>query len=382
MTPQRLIVSAFSLTFLFAGFGAADARTQATPSHAPDGFMNGVDVSALKTLEDDGAVYRNGSGTPRDPIEMLMHRGIDWYRLRLFVAPSGEGVVNNDLAYTTALAKRIKEAGGKFLLDFHYSDTWADPGHQTKPASWEGLSFDELTRKVQSYTRGVIEYLRETGAMPEMVQIGNEISTGMIWPDGRLWVEDDQAEFDRLAALVEAGIRGVRQGAGDQPTPAIMLHLAFGQSWDKSHYFFDQFNTRGVEFDVIGYSFYPRFGGTIDAVEDNVRRSIQAFGKPVVLVELGFAYAGGEKEPRAEHFEYPCTPQGQAAFTREVVQMIQGMPNGMGRGVFWWHAAATPTPSNLAWSNGRLGLFDQTGRILPAVDALAGKTPQDAGRND
>ncbi len=336
-------------------------------------FMSGADISALKTLEDDGAVYRDADGNPGDAVDILMDEGLNWYRLRLFVNPDGRGVVNNDLDYTTALAKRIKDAGGRFLLDFHYSDTWADPGKQFKPKAWEGLGFESLVAKVESYTRDVVEHLDAGGARPDMVQIGNEITGGMIWPDGRLWVEggDRDDEFDRLVALLDAGMRGVRNADLGGDTPLLMVHIARGDRWSESEFYFEQLAKRDLDFDMIGYSYYPRFHGTLDEVRDNLTRTAEAFGKPVVLVELGFAYTGGQWEPQQEQFEYPVTPEGQAAFTRDVVAAVRAVPNGLGRGVFWWHGAATPTPGNLAWEGGRLGLFDQDGKVLPAARALS-----------
>src|SRR5690606_22032014 len=156
-----------------------------------------------------GAVYRVDS-VPSDAIQALRDHGMNWFRLRLFVDPDGENVVVNDLAYTIELAKRIKASGAKFLLDFHYSDTWADPGKQYKPAAWEGLDFDALIAKVESYTREVMETMASQGVAPDMVQIGNEITGGMLFPDGKLWVDRSKTdeEFDRLAALLKAGIRG------------------------------------------------------------------------------------------------------------------------------------------------------------------------------
>ena len=368
-------------TSLFLSLFTVSESVAEAPA-ATDGFMSGADISALKTLEDDGAVYRDATGSAGDAIEILQDQGIGWFRLRLFVDPDGEGVVNNDLEYTTALAKRIKDAGGKLLLDFHYSDTWADPGKQFKPKAWEGLSFDELVAKVESYSRETIEHLAAAGAMPDMVQVGNEINAGMIWPDGQLWVksEPEGDGFDRLSRLLKAGFRGVAAGTpDDQPQPLRMVHISRGDRADQAVYYFERILDRGVEFDLIGFSYYPRYHGTLDQVRQNLHNTTKTFGKPIVLVELGYAYtddeAGDEAEPQREQFAYPITVEGQAAFTREVVDIVQSVPDGLGRGVFWWHAAATPTKSGLAWSRGRLGLFDENGKVLPAAAALSPGSP-------
>ncbi|MEM7680782.1 MAG: glycosyl hydrolase 53 family protein [Planctomycetota bacterium] len=350
---------------LSAGAGCAQPQS-------PDPFMRGADISALKTLEDDGAVYRHPDGTPGDALAVMTEQGLNWYRLRIFVDPDGVGVVNNDLAYTTALAKRIKDAGGALLLDFHYSDTWADPGKQYKPKAWEGLGFEALTAQVESYTREVVEHLAAAEASPDMVQIGNEITAGMLWPEGRLWVEgeDQDAAFDRLAKLLEAGMQGVRTASIDAPTPRLMVHIARGDRWHESEFFFRKLAERNLDFDVIGYSYYPRFHGTVAELRDNFHRTAEAFQKPIVLVEFGFAYTGGEFEPNHESFEYPVTIRGQNELTRDVIRVVRETPHGLGKGVFWWHAAATPTDSGLAWEGGRLGLFDDNGRALPAMTTL------------
>ncbi len=208
--------------------------------------------------------------------------------------------------------------------------------------------------------------------MPEAVQIGNEITAGMLWPDGRLWVDEAQRaeEFDRLAALLEAGLQGVRDAAAEGEVPMTMVHIARGDRWEETGYFFNELQQRELDFDLIGLSYYPRFHGAMAEVRDNLTRAAEAFDQPVVLVEIGYAYTGGQWEPQTEMLEYPVTPEGQAAFVRDVVAILEALPDGKGRGAFWWHGAAIPTANNLAWENGRLGLFDATGKILPAVDAL------------
>ena len=118
--------------------------------------------------------------------------------------------VINSLDYTVKLAKRIKKANLKFLLDFHYSDTWADPGHQIKPKAWEGLSFPQLEKAVYQYTKDVMIRLREENVFPDMVQIGNEITPGFIWDDGKIYVKDQEPNWKDFTALVKAGVRGVR----------------------------------------------------------------------------------------------------------------------------------------------------------------------------
>ncbi len=341
------------------------------PADALD-FMNGVDISALTALENDGAVYRDANGTPGDAITILRDEGIDWYRLRLFVNPNHQGLVVNDLNYTTQLAQRVKAAGGNVLIDFHYSDTWADPGNQTKPAAWTGLNFTQLTDRVRTYTRDVVDHLQANGAMPDAVQIGNEITSGMLWNDGRLYVNPGQREqeFDRLATLLDAGLTGVDEAASDGVKPLTMIHIADGSNAGGGDYFFGELAERELDFDMIGYSYYPRWHGTFSELENNLQQTAATFGKPVVLAEIGFAYSGPQWEPQADQFLWEVTPEGQADYTQDVVDALLDLPDELGAGAFWWHAAATRSDNWLAWEGGRLGLFDTDGRVLPAAGVL------------
>src|SRR5215813_569717 len=151
-------------------------------------FMAGADISSLKVLEDHGATYTD-NGVPGNAIDILRDHGVNWFRLRLFVNPNSasDPFVINDLNYTIALAQRAKSVGAKLLLDLHYSDTWADPGHQTKPAAWSSLSFTDLVQRVHDYTRDAISSMNQAGVLPDMVQVGNEISNGMLWNSGYVW---------------------------------------------------------------------------------------------------------------------------------------------------------------------------------------------------
>lgn len=358
----------------------------AAPVGIADGqeFMAGADISALTVLEDHGAVYTD-NGQPTDAVEIFRDHGVNWFRLRLFVNPNGQDIVVNDLDYTIALAQRAKASGAKLLLDFHCSDTWADPGHQTKPAAWASLSFSQLQTQVYNYTHDVIASMKTEGVLPDMVQIGNEIANGMLWEDGRLWRSgvSESTEFNNLAALVSAGINGTKAGAGPGDEPLIMIHHDKGADWGTSSYYFDRLLPRlvanGTDIDVIGYSYYPKWhynpdtgaGGVAD-VEETLNNTALDYGKPVVLVETGFASRGAAWEP---DYEFDVSPTGQQQFLQALVDVVQNVPNDLGRGVFWWYPEAVPVSGLSVWQDGRYGLFDQNGEILPAVDVFAGLNP-------
>lgn len=227
-----------ALLLLSAGLGSLSASA-GPASAAPSAFLSGGDLSLLTLEEQHGAVYKD-QGKPGDALQIIKSHGWNIVRLRLWVHPDGQGIDVNDLPYTLALAKRIKKAGLRFLLDFHYSDVWADPAHQTKPAAWKDLPFDALTKQVQSYSRDVIAAFRRNGAMPDIVAVGNETTNGMLWPDGQVEQPDGWAHF---AALFNAGAAGVKEGAAPLPSPKIMLHIANGAEPGLMQWFFDNLST-------------------------------------------------------------------------------------------------------------------------------------------
>jgi arabinogalactan endo-1,4-beta-galactosidase len=345
-------------------------------------FMAGGDISSLSVLEDGGAIYRD-NGQPGDAIDIFRANGMNWFRLRLFVNPQFENndnggydpFVAQNVPYAIELAQRIKQAGGKLLLDFHYSDTWADPGHQIKPEAWLSLNFSQLQQSVYDHTRQSIEAFKAAGVLPEMVQIGNEISSGMLWQDGRLWRPGvpESTEFNNLAALISAGINGARDGAGPGQEPLIMIHHDQGSQWLTTDYYFDRLLPRlqvnGTDPDVLGFSYYPKWHpGGMAGVAENLNNSAAQHGKPVVIVETGFPSRCPSCETTA--YEFPVSTTGQQQFLDALVDVVQNVPNDMGLGVFWWYPEARPVSGLPVWEGGRYGLFDSNGNLLPAANVF------------
>ncbi len=212
-------------------------------------WLVGGDISALAVLQQHGAVFRDG-GKQGDAIAIMRAHGCSCFRLRIFVNPTGKGVVVNDSAHTIGLARRIKAANAKLLLDFHYSDTWADPAHQLKPKAWEGLDFETLVKTVRTYTRNTLREFEKAGVLPDYVQLGNEINPGMLWPDAKLWGSGDpEAQFGKLARLLKAGAAGV-DAVGADRSPRIVIHVASGGNWGQVRRFFDRIQSHAVPYDV------------------------------------------------------------------------------------------------------------------------------------
>jgi len=314
-----------------------------------DAYAIGADLSFLPLAEAHGMRFKDG-GVERPGLQIFRDHGYNWIRLRLFHTPTQ---LPNNFDYTLAEARAAKALGFKFLLDFHYSDTWADPGKQFIPKAWEGKTHAELAAAVFAYTRDTIARFREAGVLPDMVQIGNEITNGMLWPDGRL-----PEHWDRFADLVKAGVRGVEVGSAPAVRPLIMIHIDQGGSKAGTRAFFDRLNSYGVTYDVIGQSYYPWWQGSLLELRDNLAFMADAYGKDIVLVEV--AYNWKVSEYRDHPGPFPETPAGQRDFLDEVNRLVLATPHGRGRGVFWWEPAVAG-PLN------RRGMFDDTGNALPVL---------------
>lgn len=357
-------------------FAACSARSlpSAAPRAAP--LEIGGDISFLPQIEEHGGVYSDDEGR-KDLLRLMKDHGFNAARLKLWHTPAEP---YNTLARVLAMAKRIDAAGMRFLLDIHYSDWWADPQKQVKPAAWEGLPFEVLVDSVYRYTRDVLRALRAQGTPPAMVQLGNEIRPGMLWPEGRVdSAYDTPAQWDRLVTLLRAARRGALEGAGER-RPLIMIHYDNGAKNAMNRAFFDPLVARGLEFDVIGLSFYPKWHGTLAELRANLADITARYNKDVYVVETAYPWtfewrdqAGNIMGSETDlHAGYPPTVAGQAAFLRAVREIVQNVPGGRGRGVYYWAPewiAVPGVPS--AWEN--VALFDFDGRALPSMGAFTGR---------
>lgn len=335
----KIFNAAFFL-FLLAGWSAS--------AHAQ--FIVGADTSYLKQAQDSGTVFKE-NGTPTPPLQILKEHGYNWVRLRLFVNPTK---LASNLPYTIASAQMSKKLGYKILLDLHYSDTWADPGKQFTPAAWANMSHEQLVNQVFTYTRDTITAFRQAGVLPDMVQIGNEITHGMMWPDGRL-----PENWDHFADLLKAGINGVDAGHGNEPRPLIMIHIDRGGDWRRTHDFFDHLQERDVRFDVIGQSYHPWWQGSLNDLRDNMYHMAVTYHKPIVLAEVSYPWKPYAKQPVPP---FPESPEGQKQWLTELNRVIEDTPDNLGQGLFWWEPAV-PREKLLR----DRGLFDDQGNALPAI---------------
>ena len=319
-------------------------------------YAIGADVSFLARCEQDGVVFKE-NGQPKDVLAILREHHYNWVRLRLFHDPAASpDHLPNDLPYTLALARRAHDLGFHVLLDLHYSDTWADPGKQFTPAAWSKLKHKQLVQQVYIYTRDTLAAFAKQGLTPDMVQVGNEITNGMLWPDGKL-----PDNWDNFADLVKAGIRGVQDGSGAGPHPRIMIHIDRSGDYDAAVWFFDNLIAHHVRFDVIGLSYYPFWHGNIAKLRGNLHDLALRYHLPIIVVETAANWTPSGAP--AKKFDFPETPEGQLEFLRAVDAAVRAIPDGLGQGVFWWEPAAEGS------LRGR-GFFDHNGNVLPVITAF------------
>jgi arabinogalactan endo-1,4-beta-galactosidase len=300
--------------------------------------MRGADVSTLQRATDLGARYHTASGARADPLDILASAGVNYVRLRVWNNPrSGY----NNAAKVLAYARTVKARGFKLLVDYHYSDTWADPGVQTKPAAWAGHGIATLTRDVYDYTYGLCRDLKAQGTAPDSVQIGNEINVGMLWNDGRV-VDND---FRNLAALLRSGYDAVKAcNAGTQ----VMIHTANGDSRANARWFYDGIRAAGVTWDLTGLSYYCNWHGTMANLTGVIADVRSRYGRPVVVVETAAPFTTANADHTGNSITgacpgYPATWDGQGAAFAAVQQAAKA---GGAIGVFYWEPTWYAVPGN------------------------------------
>ena len=329
----------------------------------------------LPSYEEAGTVYKDYDGKNVKLLPFLKQQGWNCIRVRLFVDPNNapqenkdEGVCQ-DLNYVIKLSKQIKKAGLKLMLDFHYSDTWADPGKQFTPKRWLGADKQALADSVYAYTRSSLQAMKKAGVVPELIQVGNEITNGMLWPVGKLDPSGSEG-FDTLCQFLKAGCKACREVC---PKSQIIIHTEKAGDWDITRNYYQQLRRRKVDFDIIALSYYPMWHKSIPNLGKTLDNLAMLFPeKPVMIVETA-AYYSHENDPWAKEDTYaefyPISVEGQTQFTRELVTELQKHHNVTG--LFWWFPEENACGNDVTkgWLN--RGLFDNhTGKALPALKAF------------
>lgn len=366
-------------------------------------YIKGADLSTIKEVESLGGRFYD-NGVEKDVFVILKEYGFNGIRFRLWNDPYSEegkpyGAGTNDLPTTIELSRRALSYGMEVLLDIQYSDFWADPGKQRIPKAWRGMDVMQLEEAVLTYTKDTLLAMKAAGASPTLIQVGNEVTNGMLWPFGKL------PSYDNLARFISAGIRGVREADKNIP---IMLHLDNGGNNAVYREWFDHYLARGEDFQIIGLSYYPFWHGSMEALQNNMNDLAVRYGKDLIVAEvsMGFTmedYAAYEKLDPKERKGYATKPElvqkvpfsmsreGQCDFMRALFQVIEQVPAHRGRGFFYWEPAWIPVqgsewaskealkyieekgPGGNEWAN--QALFDYAGNALPALEVIRDYQP-------
>jgi arabinogalactan endo-1,4-beta-galactosidase len=305
-------------------------------------FAKGADVGWLSQMEKQGVVFRDAAGHPADCLAVLKSCGCNAVRLRVWVNPK-EGWCGRD--DVVRMATRAHRDGFRLMIDFHYSDGWADPGKQTKPAAWASHGIDALEADVARHTTEVLRALQAAGVEPEWVQVGNETNDGMLWEDGR--ASKSMANF---AALVNSGCDAVKAVF---PRAKVIVHLANGFDAGLYRWMLDGLTKQGVRFDVIGMSLYPPVGEWSKYDQQclaNMTDVVARYGKDVMVCEVGMAVDA----PGAAH-----------AFLSDILAKTRSVRGGKGLGIFYWEPECHDN-----WQGYRMGAFAPDGRPTAAMDAF------------
>ncbi len=300
----------------------------------------GGDISLLPKYEEAGVVYKDKDGqTVGDVLAFFREQGQNAMRVRLFVSPDGsDKAVCQDLDYVKALGKRIKDAGLKLMLDFHYSDTWADPSKQWTPAAWQNLNNEQLQDKIYEYTKDCLQQMKAAGAAPDFIQTGNEISYGMLWGKSgttanRCYTNSSAANWTRFLNLLKRAGQACRE---ECPEAKIIIHSERTPKPDVMTDFFDRMKAGGIDYDIIGLSYYPAYHGSLSTLETALTTlERKQYGKDIMVVETGYSYAWALGSTTFDYTKtYPYSEEGQRQFTADLVARLKSHPDV--KGLFWW----------------------------------------------
>ena len=306
----------------------------------------GGDISLLPKYEQAGVIYKDKSGKTVQPLEFFKDEGLNSMRVRLFVDPSKDAdkAVCQDLEYVKTFGKRLKDAGFSFMLDFHYSDTWADPSKQWTPDAWKDLNDEELAQKVYEYTKDCLHQLCEYGATPDFIQTGNEISYGMLWGTeaqagekgnpsrNRCYTGSPAANWNRFFNLLKKAGQACRE---ECPAAKIILHSERTPKANVLTDFFDRMRNNNIDYDIIGLSYYPDHHGALATLEAALKAlENKNYGKKIMIVETGYSYAWRIGTEFDYSTVYPRTEEGQRKFTADLIAKLKEHDSVIG--LYWW----------------------------------------------
>jgi arabinogalactan endo-1,4-beta-galactosidase len=336
---KQLTALALSLTMIG---GLSVAAAPAPKAEAATAFAKGADVSWLSEMEYYNWAFYNDAGTKQDALQILKDHGINSIRLRVWVNPS---INFSNKADVVKQAVRAKNMGFRIMIDFHYSDVWADPANQTKPAAWKSKDFNGLKQAVYDHTYDVLNTLKSQGVTPEWVQVGNETNDGMLWEDGRA-----SKSMSNFAQLINSGYDAVKKvNSGTK----VIVHLSNGYDNSLFRWMFDGLKANGAKYDVIGMSLYPdksNWQTLNQQTLNNMNDMVSRYGKEVMISEVGMDASD---------------PTTSKAFLSDILNKTRAVSGGKGLGVFYWEPEQYGT-----WYAYTKGAFDSKGKVTIALDAF------------
>jgi len=344
--------------YIISGLFVLSSFTNSNP------IIKGVDISMLKQVEDNGGLFYDNSNQI-DPIQTFKDKGINTARIKIWHTPS---LNYNNLESVLEIADRASSVGLDLLLDFHYSDTWADPSNQNKPSPWVDLTFEILCDSLEQYSRHVITKLKNQNTLPKYVQIGNETDCGLLWPDGYVCDEfNNDSQWNKLGTLFTHAIDGVNSALESQDTLKIISHVSSGGNW-----FFNNLFEQGVDIDILGISYYPMWHGTFTDLIHNIDELANEFQKPVLIVETAYPFTLewndntnniiGLEDQLLENYE--ASEEGQSSFIQDLITLVDNSSHGLGI-CYWAPDWISTNQFGSPWEN--QALFDFNGELLDAV---------------
>ena len=330
-------------------------------------FVNGVDISMLKQVEENGGLFYE-DGVQIDPIQIFKNKGINTARIKIWHAPS---LNHNNLESVLEIANRAYSVGLDLFLNFHYSDSWADPSSQSKPLAWIDLNFETLCDSIEQYSRHVITKLKNQNTLPKYVQIGNETDCGLLWPDGYVCDEsDNEFQWNKLRSLFMHAIEGVNSALDTQDTIELISHVSSGGNW-----FFSNLLETGIDIDILSISYYPMWHGALNDLNNNIEALGNQFQKPILIAETAYPFTlqWNDNTNNILGFEtqiledYEATEEGQFLFLRDLITLVN--ENDYGLGICYWAPDWISTNQfGSPWENQTL--FDFDGELLDAISVF------------
>ena len=365
---RRTFIKVSALTFL------ATATNRSAFASQTRKLTNGVDVSWLPEVEKYRKNFFTRSGKPMDGIKLLKYQGVKVGRIRVWVDPID---ANGSLERALKLAKRLKKEKMQICIDLHFSDTWADPGHQTIPAAWSHEDVEVLATQLRNYTKQTLKKFKDADCTPQWVQLGNEITNGMLWPLGAM-NSNDETQWQNLSRLLDAAHKGMRAVT---PNAKSILHLDCGGDYFRVKWWLEKAEEFNInDFDVVGLSFYPQWHGSLEDLSSVVEHITTVNKQNVLIAET--AYPWTDQTFGSDVYDvsippltnYPYTKTGQAKYLKDIQQLLLDQPNNRGLGVWWWEGLATKVESNnqIRWNGGMANsaLVDTNRIALPSLIQL------------